>query len=296
MNVNSENNNKSIQSAGNPKGSSETIRQLSNKHSHWFGPWLAGVIDGDGNFELRNVHGKPVLKSIRIKFHIRDIKILNVIQNQLHFGNIRIDKNQPYCIYTVSIKTHMESVIHIINGLIRLKVPGFEKACQCLAIPYREADYVLKPMDPYFAGLIDTDGSIVFNYPSNRIECNLELKYNQYSEKLVLDFVIPYYKPSRYVRLKKKQTKGKVFQSIAFKYQTVNGMIFLYEYFMRHRLYCDMKFYRISKIKRFLDIRKYQKYPKSSVQFSIYSAYLHDFISHLNPLWARVPFVKHLIR
>jgi hypothetical protein len=65
----------------------------------------------------------------------------------------------------------MESVIHIINGLIRLKVPGFEKACQCLAIPYREADYVLKPMDPYFAGLIDTDGSIVFNYPSNRIEC-----------------------------------------------------------------------------------------------------------------------------
>jgi hypothetical protein len=22
----------------------------------------AGVIDGDGNFELRNVHGKPVLK------------------------------------------------------------------------------------------------------------------------------------------------------------------------------------------------------------------------------------------
>jgi hypothetical protein len=58
MNVNSENNNKSIQSAGNPKGSSETIRQLSNKHSHWFGPWLAaGVIDGDGNFELRNVHG-----------------------------------------------------------------------------------------------------------------------------------------------------------------------------------------------------------------------------------------------
>jgi hypothetical protein len=63
MNVNSENNNKSIQSAGNPKGSSETIRQLSNKHSHWFGPWLAGVIDGDGNFELRNVHGKPVLKA-----------------------------------------------------------------------------------------------------------------------------------------------------------------------------------------------------------------------------------------
>jgi hypothetical protein len=68
------------------------------------------------------------IKSIRIKFHIRDMKILNVIQNQLHFGNIRIDKNKPYCIYTVSIK-HTWNVIHIINGLSALKISGFEKAC-----------------------------------------------------------------------------------------------------------------------------------------------------------------------
>jgi hypothetical protein len=47
---------------------------------------------------------------------------------------------------------------------------GFVKACDCLAIPYVEADYVLKQNDPYFAGLIDTDGSII-NYPS--IESNV---------------------------------------------------------------------------------------------------------------------------
>lgn len=295
MNVNSENNNKLVQSAGNLKGSSETIRQLSMNYQ-WFGPWLAGVIDGDGNFDFKNIHGKPVLKSIRIKFHIRDIKILNVIQNKLHFGNIRHVKNKPYVTYNISIRKDMEVLIHLINGLIRLKVPGFEKACFCLGICYITADYTLKPLDPYFAGLIDTDGSIVFNYPSNRIECNLELKWNKYSEKLILDYVIPYYKPSRYIRQKKNQTKGLIFQSIAFKYQTAGGMIFLYEYFMVNRLYCDLKFYRISKIKRFLTIRKYQKYPKTSLEFGIYSAFLYDFISHLNPLWARVPFVKNLIR
>jgi hypothetical protein len=50
-------------------------------------------------------------------------------------------------------------------------------------------------MDPYFAGLIDTDGSIVFNYPSNRIECT-RTQVQSIFWKLVLDFVIPYYKPS----------------------------------------------------------------------------------------------------
>jgi hypothetical protein len=142
--VNSQNNNKMIQSAGNPTGSSETIRQLSNNNNDWFGPWFAGVIDGDGNFDFRNVNGKPVLKSIRIKFHIRDVKILNVIQNQFHFGVVRYDKNKPYCVYTISIRKHMACAVHLINGLIRLKISGFVKACDCLAIPYVEADYVLK--------------------------------------------------------------------------------------------------------------------------------------------------------
>lgn len=32
-------------------------------------------------------------------------------------------------------------------------------------------------MIPNFS-LVDTDGSIVFNYAGNRIECNLEFKYN----------------------------------------------------------------------------------------------------------------------
>ena len=52
-----------IQSAENCKGFSETIRQLSyskNKITHQnldsdtkFFFWLAGIIDGDGNFDIR---------------------------------------------------------------------------------------------------------------------------------------------------------------------------------------------------------------------------------------------------
>lgn len=190
----------------------------------------------------------------------------------------------------------MVSLINLINGLIRIKVPQFEKACHCLNIQYKEANYVIEPFDPYFAGLVDTDGSIVFNFTGNRIECNLEFKHCIYTEKLCLDFVIPNYKPSVYFRTKKNQDKGKTFKSITYRYQTVKGMGFLYDYFMRNRLFSDFKFYRVSKIKPFMEIRHYQKSPVNSLEFEIYSAFLLTFIKHLNPLWARVPFVKNLIR
>lgn len=280
------------------RGSSETIRQLSSEK---FKSWLAGIIDGDGNFDLRGPSKKLTLKSIRIKLHVRDIKILNIIQNHFHFGRIKHLNNNTYCMFIVSKKEDMAVIINLINGLIRLKVSSFKKACDCLNIKFLEPNYTLEPYDPYFSGLIDTDGSIVFNYKGNRIECGLELKYNEYSKKLVIDYVIPDYKPSVMLREKKSKNQstketGKVFKSIYFKYQTVSGMIHLYEFFMKNRLYCDMKFYRVSKIKRFLEIRHYQNKEKDTLEFKIYSEFLLDFIKYLNPKWTKVPFVQQLRR
>jgi hypothetical protein len=299
-------------------GSSETIRQLSSLKgedsrggmqsipprsftqyvlSPKFKNWFAGIIDGDGNFDLRkNGSNILVLKAIRIKFHVRDIKILKFIQDNLHCGRINYSNHNTYCTYIVSTKKEMELIVNLINGLIRLKLSSFKKACSYLNIKFIEPNYTLEPNDPYFAGLIDTDGTIVLNYPGNRIECNLEVKYNEYSQKLNLDYVIPNYKPSVYLRNKKNNTPGKLFKSIAFKFQTVNGMIYLYDYFMKNRLYSDMKFYRISKIKRFLEIRHYQKEPKESITFKIYSEFILDFIKYLNPLWNKTPFLTPLLQ
>ena len=70
----------------------------------------------------------------------------------------------------------MSYLVTKLNGLIRIKVDSFKRACATYDIDFIEADYTIKANDPYFSGLIDTDGSIVFNYTSNRIECSLELK------------------------------------------------------------------------------------------------------------------------
>jgi hypothetical protein len=195
----------------------------------------------------------------------------------LHIGRIRADKNKPYSIYIVSTKENMIYILKNINGLIRLKVPSFKESCNLCNIPYIEANYNIGLYDPYFAGLVDTDGSIVFNYAGNRIECNLEFQYDDYSSKLNLDNTILNCKPNIMIRKKSSYSGGpKTFSSISFKFQSVNSMVFIYDYFMHNRLYCEMKFYRVSKIKPFIEIRKYKTSPINSVEHKIYSDFMID--------------------
>lgn len=287
-----------IQSAENCKGVSETGRQLPENSSQRFWNWFAGVMDGDGNFDIitNPINKKRVLKQIRIKLHNRDIRILTRIQDYLHMGRIRVDKNKPYSTYIVSSKETMIYILNNINGLIRLKVSGFKEACYLYNIDYIEANYNIKLYDSYFAGLVDTDGSIVFNYSGNRIECNLEFKYNEYTSKLNFDNTILNSKPTIIKRKKSSFLNGpKNFTSIAFKFQNVKNMIFIYDYFMHNRLYCNMKFYRVSKIKSFLKIRNYKTFPKNSLEYNIYSSFILDLIKYDNPLWYKVPCVNKIL-
>lgn len=285
-----------IQSAENFSEFSETIRQLPSFYDRdiRFWHWFAGVIDGDGNFDIRKKQqGIYVLKAIRIKLHNRDLRLLTYIQNKLHIGRINAVNNKPHSLYIISTKKEIEYVIKNLNGLIRLKVDSFRKACKYIDIEYQEANYNIEQNDPYFSGLIDTDGSIVFNYTSNRIECVFEVKKTEYSSKLCLDNVIPYVKPSVTYRTKYSTSK-KDFNSICFKYQTVKSIVPIYDYFIINRLYCDFKFYRVTKIKNFIEIRHYKYYPFESEEFKLYSRFIINWIQHINPQWTKTPFVKKL--
>ena len=66
-----------ILSAENCKGFSETERHLPNNENYKFWSWFAGILDGDGYFDIRkNSSGsgmarRKILKQIRIKLHNR---------------------------------------------------------------------------------------------------------------------------------------------------------------------------------------------------------------------------------
>ena len=135
-------------------------------------------------------------------------------------------------------------IIKNINGLIRLKVPSFKEACSLYNINYTEANYNIELYDSYFAGLIDTDGSIVFNYAGNRIECNLEFQYNEYTSKLNFDNTLLNSKPT--ILKRKKSSKSgdpNKFTSVVFKFQNVNNMLFIYDYFNTKRIQFVLNLY-----------------------------------------------------
>lgn len=282
-----------IQSAGNSTGSLETKRQISNfkkeEDRNSFNSWLAGIVDGKGSFNLikRKITNKWELNDIKIKVHSRDVKILIRIRDYYGFGTLINIQNKPYSIYIVSDPKEMSVLVNDINGLIRIKVDYFQKSCTYLGIKYIESDYTLSPNDPYFSGLIDTKGFIVFNYSCNRIECNLELNYNKYTKKLNLDNVIPNYKPYILLRKNKKKT-------IVFKYQTIEGMTNIYHYFMVNRLYSDQKNYRVNKIMEFISIRDLRSSPLDSPKFEIYSNFLWNWVRFKNPLWYKTKFLDYI--
>ena len=86
------------------------------------------------------------------------------IQNYLHIGRIRANKNKPYSIYIASIEESIIYILKNINGQIRLKVSSYKEACTLYNIKFIEAQLWYSFIWSHFAGLVDTSGSIVFNY------------------------------------------------------------------------------------------------------------------------------------
>lgn len=60
-----------------------------------FKAWLAGVIDGDGSFNLDKRVNYVALNAIKIKMDVRDINVLYHIRDTLKFGAPRAPRESP---------------------------------------------------------------------------------------------------------------------------------------------------------------------------------------------------------
>lgn len=284
--LNSENNNdtvkfntklQAVQSAENCSGFSETTRQLpEDKQGPIFWNWFSGIIDGEGKFDIRlnPLNNKRVLKRIRIVICNEDIGILRHIENKLDIGKFTSDLNKSTSVYTVSTKENMIYILKNINGMIRIKVPGFKEACALCNIDYIEANYSIGLYDPYFAGLMDTKGRVFIDLDDNIAGCDLYLKHTVYTYKLYFqDIFENSYCP---IIINHGKHPKLIYRFITFRFKARNKEFYIMDYFNNAPLYSSRKLDDHRKSIYFTIIRKYRKSSFQSIERDIFNDFLDN--------------------
>lgn len=196
-------------------GISEAIRLLStdckkffnkktgDKSKDKFNQWLAGLIDGDGCFQL----SKKGYASLEIIMELRDKRCLYVIKQKFG-GSIKLRSGINYLRYRLHHKQGIINIIEAVNGLIRNpnRLLQLGKLCENynIALKYPE------PLDyenSWLAGFFDSDGSVYLNLLSDQIFITASQK-----NKFLLDSLVALYGGIIYPMVKVDAFKWTVFR------------------------------------------------------------------------------------
>lgn len=172
-----------IQSAGNQilslnnkVGTSETTRVTSNsKNDIDFYNWLAGLIDGDGCFQI----SKKGYLSLEITTEFRDLPLLMFIKNKLG-GSVKLRSGANAYRYRLHHNQAMVPLIYSLNGLIRhsSRLKQFHRICTKLNIELKDPE-PLTLNSYWFSGFFDADGTIVLNKTNNQLSVRVTNKLQQ---------------------------------------------------------------------------------------------------------------------
>ena len=178
-------------------GTSETVRMFStclcSKNEHYKGnddtdlkvrQWIAGVIDGDGNFHI----SKKGYVELSVVMEPRDIACLYKIK-QRYGGSVKATSHAKAVRFRLHHMAGIQQVIKDVNGLIQnpVRLLQFKKVCLLYnveTIPSIE----LKYDSAYLSGLFDTDGSVYFNKKSMQVFITVTQKGRE-----LLDILVPVY-------------------------------------------------------------------------------------------------------
>lgn len=86
-------------------------KHLKPENDDQFGHYLAGLIDGEGNFSSR--------QQLVIAFHSLDVSLAYYIKKRLGYGSVKKVKNKNAIILVVAAREGIKKVINLINGKIR---------------------------------------------------------------------------------------------------------------------------------------------------------------------------------
>jgi hypothetical protein len=152
----------------------------SHGDDHFF-EWLAGVIDGDGYFNL----SKGGTARLTITMDIRDKSALYEIKHKLG-GSIYTIANANALRFQLSHKKGLIILINGVNGLIRNPARLIQMNKLCLK--YKIEILYPKPLtfnNGWLSGFIDSDGSIYMNETSGQVFISASQKNKYLLEPLI---------------------------------------------------------------------------------------------------------------
>ena len=158
-----------------------------------FNEWLAGLIDGDGCFQL----SKKGYASLEIVMELRDKHCLYQIKDKFG-GSVKLRAGDNHLRYRLHHKAGILNLINAVNGLIRnpVRILQLGKICE---------KYGINLIDPipltynngWFAGFFDSDGSIYMSESSGQLFITISQK-----NRFLLDALVELYGGTIYVMAK----------------------------------------------------------------------------------------------
>ena len=165
--------------------------------------WLAGVIDGDGCFQL----SKKGYASLEITMETRDRHCLYIIKHKFG-GSVKIKSSVNWLRYRLHHKQGILSIINAVNGLIRnpARLLQMGKICEKYDIDLKYPE-PLTHDSAWLSGFFDSDGSIYLNLLSSQAFITASQK-----NKFLLDSIVSLYGGTIYPMLKVGAFKWTVFR------------------------------------------------------------------------------------
>ncbi len=146
--------------------------------------WVAGIIDGDGNFHI----SKKGYVELSVVIEPRDIACLYKLK-QLYGGSVKVTSHAYAVRWRLHHKAGILSVINDLNGLLYnpVRIAQLEQVCSLYDVKINSST-PLTYKNGYLSGLFDTDGSIYYNKSSNQVFITITQK-----ERTLLDLLVSVY-------------------------------------------------------------------------------------------------------
>jgi len=172
------------------------------------GYYLAGLIEGDGSIWTPKeviIPGKSRVYNPQISFssHINDIALYEHIRDILGTGSLLKEKSSNACVYRISEKNTLITIINLINGKFRTpKIIYLHRAIDHINYVHK-ANIVKLPLDnsnlnnnAWLAGMTDADGNFHISLEGNyglkksnirgRVKCTFCIKQRMMDKPLGL--------------------------------------------------------------------------------------------------------------